>query len=107
AKVGFDWPVELGVLAKIREELLELQSAVDSQDFEGVAEELGDLMFSVVNLARFRNLDPEELMARSNAKFEARFNEMERLLAKAGLTLAEATPSQMEETWQQVKRAGL
>ncbi len=105
AKIGFDWPIELGVLAKIREELLELQSAVDAQNLDAVAEELGDLMFSVVNLARFRNLDPEVLMARSNAKFEGRFNEMERLLSEAGVTLEEATPSQMEEAWQKVKHA--
>lgn len=104
AKVGFDWPVELGVLAKIREELLELQSAVDAQDLDGVAEELGDLLFSAVNLARFRDLDPEIVMARANANFETRFGEMERLLAKSGLTLEQATPSQMEDAWAQVKR---
>jgi MazG family protein len=105
AKVGFDWPVELGVLAKIREELLELQSAVDAQDMDGVAEELGDLLFSAVNLARFRDLDPEMVMARANAKFETRFGEMERLLAESGLTLQEATPGQMEDAWVQVKRS--
>lgn len=104
AKVGFDWPVEIGVIAKIREELLELQSAVDAQDIPGVAEEMGDLMFSVVNLARFRNMDPEVLMAAANGKFEARFGEMERILKSAGLSLEAASPAQMEDAWAEAKQ---
>jgi MazG family protein len=103
AKVGFDWPVETGVLAKIREELLELQSAVDAQNMEAVEDELGDLLFSAVNLARFRNLDPELLVARANAKFEHRFGLMEQTLREAGLSLEKATLAQMEEAWQKAK----
>ncbi|MFD0893222.1 nucleoside triphosphate pyrophosphohydrolase [Luteolibacter ambystomatis] len=105
AKVGFDWPQETGVIAKIREELQELEAAVDAQDIEAVSEELGDLMFSAVNLARFRGADPEVLMARANAKFEDRFHAMERLLAAKGLSLADATADQMEEAWDEAKRA--
>ncbi|MEY3895863.1 MAG: nucleoside triphosphate pyrophosphohydrolase [Verrucomicrobiota bacterium] len=104
AKVGFDWPAETGVLAKIREELQELQAAVDSQDLEGVSEEMGDLLFSVVNLARFRKIDPEVLMAAANAKFEERFGEMERTLKSGGLTLEAATAAQMEDAWEAAKR---
>jgi MazG family protein len=103
AKVGFDWPTDLGVLAKIREELLELQAALDCRDLPAVEEELGDLLFSVVNLARFRNLDPELVMARANAKFEARFGEMEQQLAKAGISLDQASPEQMDDAWTKVK----
>lgn len=103
AKVGFDWPAETGVLAKIREELLELQAAVDEQDLEGVSEEMGDLLFSVVNLARFRKIDPEVLMAAANNKFEERFGEMERILKVSGLTLEAATSSQMEDAWEAAK----
>ena len=103
AKVGFDWPVETGVLAKIREELHELQAAVDEQDLEGVSEEIGDLLFSVVNLARFRKVDPEVLMSASNNKFEERFGEMERVLKGQGLTLEAATSSQMEDAWHTAK----
>ncbi|MBK1882910.1 nucleoside triphosphate pyrophosphohydrolase [Luteolibacter pohnpeiensis] len=106
AKVGFDWPVETGVIAKIREELIELQSAVDAQDLPAVSEELGDLMFSVVNLARFRGADPEVLMATANAKFETRFGKMEQLLKSQGHTLESATPGQMESAWEAVKQAG-
>lgn len=103
AKVGFDWPVELGVLAKIREELLELQSAMDEQDVPAVFEEMGDLMFSIVNLARFRNVDPELVMAAANSKFEARFGEMEKILRSQGVSLEAATLAQMEDAWQTAK----
>lgn len=106
AKVGFDWPLETGVLAKIREELLELQAAVDMQDLKQVSEEMGDLMFSVVNLARFRKVDPEVLMAAANNKFEKRFGEMERILKTTGLTLEAATPAQMEDGWEAAKNLG-
>ncbi|HVJ44819.1 MAG TPA: nucleoside triphosphate pyrophosphohydrolase [Luteolibacter sp.] len=105
AKVGFDWPVETGVISKIHEELLELQGAIDAQDMEGISEELGDLLFSVVNLARFRKVDPEILMATANAKFETRFTNMEKLLKERGLTLEAATPDEMEDAWGEAKRA--
>ncbi|RYD31850.1 MAG: hypothetical protein EOP87_13935 [Verrucomicrobiaceae bacterium] len=104
AKVGFDWPVETGVLAKIREELLELQAAVDEQDVDAVSEEMGDLLFSIVNLARFRDMDPEIIMAEANKKFETRFGKMERILKEKGLTLEAATPAQMEDAWEIAKR---
>jgi MazG family protein len=103
AKVGFDWPEESGVLAKIREELDELQIAMDELDQEAVAEEMGDLLFSVVNLARFRKIDPEILMAAANTKFETRFGEMERILKSAGLRLDAATAAQMEDAWETAK----
>ena len=104
AKVGFDWPTETGVIAKIREELLELESAMDEQDLAAVSEEMGDLLFSVVNLARFRNIDPEVLMASANTKFETRFGEMEQILSAAGLTLDAATAVQMDDAWEAAKR---
>ena len=104
AKVGFDWPVETGVIAKIHEELLELQGAIDSQDLTAVSEEMGDLLFSVVNLARFRKIDPEILMATANVKFETRFNAMEQRLKEKGLTLEAASAEQMEDAWEEVKR---
>ena len=72
-----------------------------------VSEEMGDLMFSIVNLARFRKVDPEVIMASANAKFESRFDEMERLLAVTGLTLEAATPAQMEDAWEKVKLLSL
>jgi MazG family protein len=106
AKVGFDWPVETGVFAKIREELGELEAAADEQDMKAVEEELGDLMFAVVNLARYRKIDPEVLMASANTKFERRFGAMERALKAEGKSLEQASLGDMEEAWQKVKREG-
>jgi MazG family protein len=105
AKVGFDWPVEAGVLAKIREELEELELAVAELDESAVAEEMGDLLFSLVNLARFRKIDPEVLMAAANTKFENRFGVMEHSLQAQGLSLAAATADEMEHAWQTAKIA--
>ncbi len=103
AKVGFDWPDEAGVLAKIREELQELQAALDEENPIAVEDELGDLMFSVVNLVRFRKIDAEVLMAKANRKFERRFGEMERILAIRALALEVASPCQMEQAWDAAK----
>ena len=103
AKVGFDWPDEAGVLAKLREELAELQFAVEAGDAAGVDEELGDLLFSAVNLARFRESDPEVLMVAANTKFECRFAAMETAIQQQGLDLATATLAQMEAAWQNAK----
>lgn len=104
AKVGFDWPTQTGVLTKIREEVLELEAAVDAQDLAAVDEELGDLLFSVVNLARFRKLDPEVVMAAANEKFERRFNDMEQRLKAKGKTLDQATASEMDDEWEAAKK---
>ena len=84
-----------------------MQAAIDEQDIPAVEEELGDLLFSVVNLSRFRKIDPEVLMARANAKFERRFGEMEKILKADGKTLELATLSEMEETWIEAKMRGL
>lgn len=105
AKVGFDWPTQLGVIAKIREEMQELEAAVDEQDLDAVDEELGDLLFSVVNLARFRKLDPEVVLAAANEKFERRFNEMEKMLKNSGKSLEEASDHEMNDAWEAVKKA--
>lgn len=104
AKVGFDWPTQSGVIGKIREELLELESALDQSDLTAIDEELGDLLFSVVNLARHRGADPEVLLAATNTKFEQRFAKMEQLLQNQNLTLDAATLDQMESAWQQAKQ---
>ncbi len=104
AKVGFDWPDETGVLAKLREEIDELQAEIDAGNEEAFAEELGDVFFSLVNLARFRQLDPEVIMAQANRKFENRFAAMEQSLRGQGIALSNATLEQMESHWQQMKK---
>lgn len=106
AKVGFDWPVETSLISKIREELLEFQAASDAQDMPAIEEELGDLLFSVVNLSRFRKIDPEVLMTNANTKFERRFSEMENILKTSGKTLEKATLPEMEDAWIAAKMRG-
>ena len=103
SKVGFDWPSAEGVISKISEELEEVREAIASGSNAAVEEELGDLLFSVVNLARFRSLDPEVLLMNANRKFESRFSAMESRLKEQSLTLEEATVDQMEEMWDVAK----
>jgi MazG family protein len=104
AKVGFDWPDESGVMAKVEEEMAELMFEWNQGNAETFAEEWGDLLFSLVNLARVRGLDPEVLMAQANRKFEYRFAEMENLLRESGMNLESATLEMMEEQWQRAKK---
>lgn len=105
AKVGFDWPDVEGVAAKIREELGECEETFADADTDPhVEEELGDLLFSVVNLCRKRHVDPEVALARANAKFEQRFAAMEKALKARGVSLSEAGLDTMEAAWQQAKK---
>jgi len=103
AKAGFDWPLEIGALAKVREEIMELQASIDAQDMDAVTQELGDLLFSVVNLARYRNIDPELLLSDASDKFERRFNAMENILRQHKILIKKATTPQMEDAWEQAK----
>lgn len=103
AKVGFDWPDQAGVVAKIHEELQEVEDCLNSNS-EKADEELGDLLFSVVNLIRKRGSNPEILMAAANGKFEDRFAIMESRLREQKQVLDEASLDEMESAWQQTKR---
>jgi len=102
AKVGFDWPSAGPVWDKIREEMDELSRAT-SESAARVEEEVGDLLFSVVNLARFLKVDPSVALHATNTKFERRFREIEKRLAREGTTPASAGLSRMDELWNQVK----
>lgn len=106
AKAGFDWPDTDGVIAKIREELAESEETLAYPDDDPrVQEELGDLLFSVVNLCRKRGVDPEIALTSTNRKFETRFNLMEDVLNEQGTPLGEADLDTMEACWQQVKKS--
>ena len=98
AKVGFDWPTVEGVWAKLDEELGELRA----EPFD--VDELGDVLFVLVNLARHLGHDPEGAMRRAAAKFRSRFETMEGLLRERGLDWAEVTPEQSDELWEEAKR---
>lgn len=103
AKVGFDWPDHQGVMDKLREELGEVEEALTGGGEAAVAEEIGDLLFSAVNLARKLKLDPETLLTAANHKFETRFGLMEQSLAVAGQPLEAASLEEMESAWQAAK----
>ncbi len=107
ARVGFDWPDADAVLAKLDEELAELRAEFAAGDAGRLEDELGDILFVVANLARKLRVDPEAALRRGNAKFTARFEAVERLLAAGGTTPAEAGLGAMEAAWQEVKKAGL
>ncbi len=110
SKVGFDWNDPRAVIAKLREELDEVEAELDAaeagQDSRAAQEdELGDLLFCVVNLARHLKLDSEMALKRANAKFERRFAHIEDRLAAAGLPFAETSLEQMEALWVEAKHA--
>ncbi|KMO21271.1 nucleoside triphosphate pyrophosphohydrolase [Methylobacterium platani] len=104
AAVGFDWPDAAEVVAKVREETDEVAQALAGEGPEAVAEEIGDLLFSVANLARHAGVDPEEALRRANLKFQRRFAAMEAEVTQAGRTLPEAGLAAMEAAWVAVKR---
>lgn len=105
--VGFDWPDAAAVLAKVEEETAELKEAVaapgSGTDKEAVREELGDLLFTLANLARKLDLDPEAALAAANLKFRRRFQAVEAGLAERGKSPAEATLEEMDELWERAK----
>jgi MazG family protein len=109
-KAGFDWNDMHGVLAKVEEEWNELKSAIRTDNDAGINQgnvslELGDLLFTLVNVARFAHIHPETALADATKKFEARFRQLERLLAAADKTLASLSPKEMDLFWEKAKIA--
>jgi len=105
ARIGFDWTSIEGVIEKMNEEAEELRQALDAGDRGKMEEEMGDLLFAAVNLARFLQIDPEIALKKANAKFSGRFRRMEELAEEGGKTLAEVSRKQMEEFWETAKGA--
>jgi nucleoside triphosphate diphosphatase len=107
ARVGFDWPDAAAVHAKIAEESAELEAAIAARERapEAVDEELGDLLFTIVNLARHLEVDAEGALRRANLKFERRFRAVEARLAAQGHTPAMAGAEELERLWNEVKEA--
>ena len=104
AKRGFDWPDTDGPVEKLREEIEEVSQAVLAQSQDEIEAEIGDLLFSVVNLARKLNVEPEAALRNANAKFTRRFNSVE---TRADPDLEALTLDEMEALWQAAKRDGL
>lgn len=101
-QVGFEWENSEQVWAKVEEELKELQDAVQNGDQKNREEEFGDLLFALVNYARFENIDPEQALERTNRKFKQRFEYIEQ---KAGRPLTEMSLAEMDDLWNEAKAA--
>ncbi len=104
ATVGFDWPETAQVIDKIEEEIGELREALAEQDISHIQDELGDVLFSVVNLARHVKVQPEMALRSTNEKFERRFKFVEQGITRQGLQLEDASLDEMEQLWLLAKR---
>lgn len=104
ARIGFDWDDAEGIFEKIREEGAELRHALETKDQRRIEEEIGDLLFAAVNLARFVQVDPEIALKKANAKFASRFRAMERMARENGHELAGIPRPEMEALWETAKR---
>ena len=104
AKAGFDWKNVDQVFEKLGEELDELARARASASQSDIEDEIGDLLFVIVNIARFLKVDPEQALRKTNAKFRRRFAYLEDRLRERGKTLAESSIEEMEALWQQAKQ---
>lgn len=103
ANVGFDWTSAGGILEKIEEEVAELRETLQDADSSRREEEIGDLLFAAVNLARFLDLDPEIALKRANRKFKERFRAMERDAAASGRPLGDRSAAELEALWEAAK----
>jgi MazG family protein len=107
AGVGFDWNNAAEVLAKLDEELAEFECARMTAAPEQLEDELGDMLFVIVNLARFVKVDPEQALRATNAKFRRRFGHVERRLAEQGRQVSGTPIEELEALWQEAKQPGL
>lgn len=104
ASAGFDWHQRSDVWEKVREEVAELQTELESGDRDRMEDEFGDLFFALVNAARLYGIDPEGALERTNRKFIQRFGYIEQEAARQGLSLREMTLEQIESLWQEAKK---
>ncbi|MDA8121744.1 MAG: nucleoside triphosphate pyrophosphohydrolase [Deltaproteobacteria bacterium] len=105
ARVGFDWENTGQVLAKVKEEMGELMEALPRGVPEELEHELGDVLFSLVNLARFINVNPEVAMMAANERFERRFREMEKIAAESGNSIENSDPATLDRFWEMAKKS--
>jgi len=104
ARSGFDWSNADDVIAKLEEEIAEFRAAREAGSADQMEDELGDLMFTIVNLARFAKVDPEQALRRTNAKFRRRFAHVEQRLAGEGESLEGSSIEKLEALWQEAKK---
>ncbi len=106
SRVGFDWENIEGPIEKIEEELNELKNAWKNEDKENLKEELGDILFSIVNVSRFLDIDPEEALQNTNAKFIKRFSAIEKKVDERNLKFEDLTLKELDEMWNEAKKDG-
>ena len=104
AKIGFDWKDETGPMSKLQEEIEEIQELIDQKGSEKLQNEIGDLLFSAVNLARHLNVDPHQALVQSNLKFENRFRAMEKMAKENRTDFAKMSLKEKEKLWQKAKK---
>jgi len=106
SRVGFDWDKAEDVLKKVEEEVKELKDSINKLDQEGIEEEVGDILFSIVNLSRFLNVEPEGALLKTTAKFIKRFKQMEAQISSSGDEITDYSLSDLDEIWESIKKAG-
>ena len=104
ARAGFDWANAGDVIAKLEEEIAEFREAHAAGSKDQMEDELGDLLFTIVNLARFAKVDPEQALRRTNAKFRQRFGHVEGRLAEEGGEVTGTAIDRLEALWQEAKK---
>ena len=104
SKVGFDWDDASGAFDKLEEEIKELRCAYEKGDAQNMTEEFGDLLFSMVNVSRFLDIDPEDALNQTTGKFISRFDSMERMASEKGLDFAELSLEEMDKLWVEAKK---
>jgi MazG family protein len=104
AGIGFDWPDATGPMAKVKEEIGELEREAERGQREAIEDEVGDVLFAVVNLARKLAIDPRAALERANYKFTDRFEKLEKLAEERGLEMGRASLEQLDQLWEEVKR---
>ena len=102
-RVGFDWTEWRAAWGKVREEIEELEATLDTQDLDRIGDELGDVLFSLVNVARLRGLDAEDCLRRAAVKFTRRFREVEAKMRAAGRSVSEASAEDVDRAWEAAK----
>ncbi len=103
ARTGFEWPTHADIVAKLHEELAEVEEAAKKSDHDALEDELGDVLIVVANLAKKYDVDPEQALRRASQKFEGRFRSMEALASSSGQSFAELNIDDQVKLWQQVK----
>ena len=103
--VGFDWENSTQVLEKVKEEIEEFEQEVKSSDADKMESEFGDILFSLINYARFHNINPEDALEKTNRKFINRFKKMEMLIEENGKSLTQMNLPEMDLYWEEAKQS--